>query len=290
MRIGVELAVGTTVNELVEHLKTYDAYGFERVWVPDSNISPWEMWTAATLAAMYTKRVRIGVGVSSPYQRSPAVIAQAAATLDQLSNGRIDLAMGPGSRDFLKSIGVNGEDAGVEEAISIVRGLLKGEKVSTPGPVYKFDDVSLTAAAVQERMAIYVPANSDRWMEIAAKCSDGVQVYTSNVNLITRAKRWATASRKGGFSLITTLGYVEPAEVREWWVSNFGKNYNLQKLCGREVGKATYEELAGELVFTDKISLLGQVDRLERLGVDELTITYNRPEDLPAIGALVRSL
>ncbi len=70
----------------------------------------------------------------------------------------------------------------------------------------------------------------------------------------------------------------------------FGKNHNLQQLCGREVGKATYEELADEFVFTDRHSLRTQVDRLERLGVGELMIAYRRPEDLLPIAQLVRSL
>ncbi|MBI2172236.1 MAG: LLM class flavin-dependent oxidoreductase [Chloroflexi bacterium] len=290
MRIGVELAVKATVNELVEYLKLYDSHGFDRVWIPDSNISLWEMWTVATLAATHTKRVRIGVGVSSPYHRSPAVIAQAAATLDRLSGGRIDLTVGRGGREFLKSIGADGDDAGVEEAIGILRGLLKGGTVSAKGAVFKFDEVSLRVKAAQERVPIYIAAMSERWMESAARCADGVHVYTSNPKLLTKAKKWATASGRGDFAIITTLGYVEPEEVRVWWVTNFGKNYNLQQLCGREVGKASYEELAEELVFTDRFSLLNQVDRLERLGVDELMIAYRRPEDLPTIAELVRSI
>ncbi|MBI4202476.1 MAG: LLM class flavin-dependent oxidoreductase [Chloroflexi bacterium] len=290
MRIGVELAVKATVNELVEHLKLYDSYGFDRVWVPDSNISLWEMWTVATLAATHTKRVRIGIGVSSPYQRSPAVIAHAAATLDQLSGGRIDLTLGRGGRGFLQSIGADGDDAGVEEAIAIVKGLLKGEKVTMKGKTFTFEDVTLRSTAVQKDVPIYVASTSDLWMEVASKYADGIHTYTSNPSLISRTKQWASASRKGGFSIITTLGYVEPEEVRVWWVTNFGRNYNLQQLCGRKVGQASYEELADELVFTDRYTLLNQVDRLERLGVDELMIAYRRPEDLPVIAELVRSI
>ncbi|MBI4339822.1 MAG: LLM class flavin-dependent oxidoreductase [Chloroflexi bacterium] len=290
MRIGVELAVKATVNELAESLKAYDAYGFDRVWVPDSQISEWEMWTVATLAAALTKRVRIGLGVTSPYQRSPAVMAHAAATLDQLSGGRIDITLGRGSRDYLKSIGEDGDDAGVQEALSILRGLLAGETVSRKGTVFNFEGVSLRTKSTQEVVPIFIAAMSDRWLEVASKCADGVHVYTSNPTLLSRVKKWAASSGKGNFTIVTTLGYVEPMEVRRWWVTNFGRNYNLQQLCGRQVGAASYEELADELVFTDRFSLLNQVDRLEHLGVDELMIAYRRPEDLPVIAELVRSI
>ena len=82
MRFGVELAVRTPVADLVESLRVYDKFGFDRVWVPDTPISLWEVWTTASLAATHTQRVRIGVGVTSPYHRSPAVMAHAAATLE----------------------------------------------------------------------------------------------------------------------------------------------------------------------------------------------------------------
>ena len=94
MRIGVELAVRTPVTELVDYIRNYDSYGFERIWIPDAAFSQWEVWTTATLAAMYTTTPRIGVGVMAPYHRNPAVIAHGAATLDQLSGGRVDLSLG----------------------------------------------------------------------------------------------------------------------------------------------------------------------------------------------------
>ncbi len=291
MRFGVELAVRTPVTDLVESLRVYDKFDFDRVWVPDTPISLWEVWTTASLAATHTQRVRIGVGVTSPYHRSPAVMAHAAATLDQLSGGRLDLTIGRGARRYLQSIGADGDDAGVEEAIAIIRRFLAGETVTYEGSVLHFNEVSLRVGSQQERVPIYLASTSDYWNEVAARCADGIHTYSSNPNLLQRVREWGhKAERNNGFAVITTLGYVEPPEVREWWVNNFGRNYNLQKLCGREVETASYEELAEELVFTDRASLLAQVDRLERAGVDELMVTYRRPEDLPVIAELVRSI
>ncbi|MEE8442882.1 MAG: LLM class flavin-dependent oxidoreductase [Dehalococcoidia bacterium] len=290
MRFGVELAVKTPVTDLVESLKVYDTFGFDRVWVPDTPISLWEIWTAASLAATHTQRVRIGVGVTSPYHRNPAVIAQAAATIDQLSRGRLDLTIGRGGRGFLKSIGADGDDAGVEEAIAIIRSFLAGETVSYQGTVFHFDEATLRVRGHQERVPIYMAAMSEYWMEVAARSCDGLHVYTSNPRLLETVKGWATRSGKEDFTVVTTLGFVEPPEVRQWWLNNFRRNYNLQKLCGREPGTASDEELAEDLVFTDKATLLAQVDRMEGMGVDEVMIAYRRPEDLPEIAEIVRSI
>ena len=56
MRIGVELAVRTPVNELLDYIKDYDSYGFERIWIPDAAFSQWEVWTTAALAAVLYQR------------------------------------------------------------------------------------------------------------------------------------------------------------------------------------------------------------------------------------------
>lgn len=290
MRFGVELAVKASITELVESLKIYDTYGFDRVWIPDASISMWEIWTTASLAATHTQRVRIGVGVTAPYHRNPAVIAHAAATIDQLSGGRLDLTIGRGGRGYLRSIGADADDAGVEEAIAILRGLLAGEKVSYDGKVFHFEEVSLRVQAQQEHVNIYIATTSDYWMEIAARCADGIHTYSSNPKLLGTAREWAARSETEPFTIITTLGFIEPPEAREWWVNNFSRNYNLQKLSGREIDTASYEELLEDLAFTDKASLLAQVDRLERSGADELMIAYRQPEDLPVIAEMVRSI
>ena len=287
MRIGVELAVRTPITELVGYLQDYDSYGFDRIWIPDSAMSQWEVWTTAALAATYATQARVGIGVMAPYHRNPAVIAHAAATLDRLSGGRVDLTLGRGSRPYLASIDADRPDDAVEEAISIIHTLLKGESVSTEGKAFTFKEVSQRVTAVQEHVPIYIASTSHYWKEIAMRVADGLHVYTSNPTLLGAIRDAAAQAAQPDFSIITTLGYVEPAEVREWWVNNFGRNYNLQQLCGREVGTATYDELAKELVFTDAGSLREHLDRLEEFGVDELMIAYRRAHDLPAIAEMV---
>lgn len=288
MRIGVELAVRAPINEIVGYLQRYEDYGFDRVWVPDAALSMWEVWTTAALAVSHTKTARVGIGVMAPYHRSPAAIAHAAATLDQLSGGRVDLTLGRGARPYLDSIGADLPDDAVEEAIGIIHGLLAGETVNMDGKAFHYKGVSQRVKSVQARVPIYIAAMSQYWIDIATRAADGLHVYTSNPTLLGAVQKAAVDSGRPGFHSVTTLGYVEPAEVREWWVNNFGKNYNLQKLCGREPGSASYEELARELVFTDAAGLREHLDRLERFGVDELMIAYRQPEDLPIIGEIVR--
>ncbi len=287
MRIGVELAVRTPITELLGYLRDYDSYGFDRIWVPDAAMSQWEVWTTAALAVEHTTTARVGVGVMAPYHRNPAVIAHAAATLDQMSGGRIDLSLGRGARPWITSVDADRPDSAVEEAIDIIHRLLNDETVSTDGEAFKFKEVSQRVQPVQTRIPIYIAAMSQYWADIAQRAADGLHVYTSNPVLLDRIRQTAEGAQHDPFALVTTLGFVEPAEVREWWVNNFGRNYNLQQLCGREPGTATFEELAKELVFEDAAGLRDHLDRLEEFGVGELMIAYRRAEDLPVIADIV---
>ena len=287
MRIGVELAVRTPVNELLDYIRSYDSFGFDRIWIPDAAFSQWEVWTTAALAAVYTTRPRIGVGVMAPYQRNPAVIAQAAATLDQLSGGRVDLSLGRGSRPYIASIDADRPDEAVTEAIEIIHTLLKGETVTLEGTAFNFNEVSQRVLPIQDHVSIAIASMSKYWLDIATETADGVHLYTSNPRLLETAQAAKQAAKNPAFEMTTTLGFVEPEEVREWWVTNFGRNFNLQQLCGREPGAASYEELAAELVFTDADSLRAHLQRMESFGVDELMIAYRRAEDLPAIAEMV---
>tara|TARA_B110000263_G_scaffold230638_1_gene225319 strand:+ start:505 stop:1443 length:939 start_codon:yes stop_codon:yes gene_type:complete len=287
MRIGVELAIKTPILQLVEYLKDYDSYGFDRVWVPDSSISEWEVWTTAALASHLVKNSRIGVGVMAPYHRNPATIAHAAATLDQLSNGRIDLTLGRGSRPYLKSIDADRPDEAVEESITLINELLTGEKVSMKGSAFTFSEVSQRVTKKQDSIPIYIASMSEYWHEIASRTANGLHVYSTNEKLLTTTSNIAKESTNKPFNIITTLGYVEPKEVREWWVNNFGKHYNLQKLSGREPGEASISQLESELTFTNSDELKIHLAKMKSYGIEELMIAYRRPEDLPIIANIV---
>ena len=290
MRIGVELAIKTPIDLLINQLEKYDSYPFDRIWVPDSSISEWEIFTTAGIVANIVKKARIGIGVTSPYHRNPATIAHAIATLDNISNGRIDFTIGRGSRPYLSSIDAVGTDEAVSEAIFIIKKLMHGEKVDFSGSSFNFEGVSQRVTTKQTQFQIYIASMSEYWNDIGLEHSDGLHVYSTNTELLSKVKSYKDRSSNSSFRIITTLGYVEPQEVREWWVSNFGKHYNLQKLSEREPGEASVAELESELTFSDTQGLQEQINKMQQYSVDELMIAYRRPEDLEAIASIVSKL
>ena len=283
MKIGIELAIKTPVNEIEQAIKLCEKYNLDRIWIPDSNISLWEFWSILGVTANVTNSIRIGAGVTSPYQRNPVVMAQAAITIDQLSNGRLDIALGRGSRFWLSNIGIEGIDDGLNESFDILKSLFAGEDLDYSGNQFNIKSPALRQPTFQETIPIFIANTSEYWTEKAIKFADGIHTYTTNKNLLSYMDSASNSATKKPFYKISTIGYIQPKEVETWWVSNFSKNRNLQVLCKRDSEKIDLEELKNDLTFDNKRSLQKQISKLADSNFDELMIAYRRPEDLEYI-------
>ena len=290
VNFSLELAVNCPVIELASYLRELDGPGLHRVWVPDAPFSQWELWSAATVAVLSTSQTKVGVGVTSPYHRSPAVIAHAAATLDHLSHGRISLSLGRGIRPFLKSIGSEGNDAGVGEGVEIVRRLLRGEKVTYHGEVFHFDGVQLPLTSFQEQPPILIAAMSEGWMKVASGVADGIHTYSVNERLLQTAQEWANRSGRPVFAVVTTVAYIQPEEARDRWLGSMSRSQGLLSLMGMAPGKENREVLRESLTVSDANDLRRKAEKLERLGVSELVISCHRRDDLLVLSEFIKHL
>src|SRR2546430_15673506 len=73
IHVSAELSHICPLEDITAHAAVLESGGFYRVWVPDTVVSPWEAWLAASLVMQTTSRVRIGLGVTNPYTRHPVV-------------------------------------------------------------------------------------------------------------------------------------------------------------------------------------------------------------------------
>ena len=85
IHVSAELSHVCPLEDITAHAAALESGGFYRVWVPDTVVSPWEAWLAASLIMQTTSRIQIGLGVTNPYTRHPVVMAQMAATVQQAS-------------------------------------------------------------------------------------------------------------------------------------------------------------------------------------------------------------
>jgi probable F420-dependent oxidoreductase len=129
--------------------------GFDSIWVGDHYLyrgdgrperGPWEAWTMLAALASVTQRVRLGPLVACLNFHSPAVLAKIAATVDEVSGGRLILGMGAGwNRTEFDAFGIpyDHRASRFEESFEIVRRLLDGERVTFAGRWHSTSDAVL---------------------------------------------------------------------------------------------------------------------------------------------------
>src|SRR3954454_19114789 len=96
MAAGCFVSTGRSLDAAVERVRLAEELGFESVYV--THIAGRESLTVLTAYAMATERIRVGTGVVPIYTRTPATMAQTAATIADISGGRLVLGLGGSHR------------------------------------------------------------------------------------------------------------------------------------------------------------------------------------------------
>jgi F420-dependent oxidoreductase-like protein len=127
-----------------------------------------EAWQILPACAAVTKRVKLGALVSGITYRHPAVLANMAATLDHVSNGRAICGIGAAwnqteHRAYGIHLGTPAERSRrFAEGAKIVRALLDGERVAYGGKYYTLADAVLNTRPVQERLPIMIGGGGEQ--------------------------------------------------------------------------------------------------------------------------------
>ena len=170
-----------------------EACGFDSVWVSDHLFLDWEKyggspepkaalecWTTLSAVAACTTRVRVGSLALCNDLRNPALVAKMAATLDRLSGGRLDVALGAGWYEpEYRAAGIDFRPPGeriraLGEGTQIIRRLLEGEVVDFDGRHYRLRGAACRPGPVQEPSPpLWLGGKGDLLLRTAARHADG---------------------------------------------------------------------------------------------------------------------
>jgi 5,10-methylenetetrahydromethanopterin reductase len=166
----MRFATGTTVHDFDWYrrwLGTAEAAGFEMLTTGDSQSLWADPFVSMTVAAQATTSPRIGLTVSNPMTRHPAVVASALIALQQISGGRMVFGFSSGD-SALRNIGVAPASLAKMEAFGqAVKGLCAGETV-------EFDGQELTMRWGAYATPIWMSAEGPRTQFLAGRIADGV--------------------------------------------------------------------------------------------------------------------
>ena len=182
-RFGAQVADVKPGKAWAELARKLEDGGYSTLFVPDHFDDQVAPLPAMTWAAAATSGLRVGSLVFDNDFKHPVVLAKEAATLDLLSDGRLELGIGAGwmHTDYETS-GIPFERAGVridrlQEAVTVIKGLLGGQPFSFEGTHYKIKDLTGTPKPVQQpRPPILIGAGAKRMLRFAAREADIVSV------------------------------------------------------------------------------------------------------------------
>lgn len=163
-------------HELRNYARVTEEAGFDSLWVTERYFHE-ETFSLLGFLAAATRRIRLGLGVTNPYTRNPALMGMSAATLDRISGGRFLLGLGRSDQAVIE--GRMGMPYGhpldtLRETVEQLRRLLAGERVSAGGVYWDLKAVRLAVRPGQERLPIYLAAIGPRALRLAGAVADGV--------------------------------------------------------------------------------------------------------------------
>lgn len=202
-RIGMVLYHGIdNGDELRNYARVAEEAGFDSLWVTERYFHE-ETFSLLGFLAAATTRIRLGLGVTNPYTRNPALLGMSAATLDRISGGRFLLGLGRSDKWMIEGrMGMPYERplAHMKKTVAQLRQLLAGERVSGVGVYWDLKAVRLAVTPAQERLPVYLAAIGPRALRLAGAVADGVllNAYVPTAYVRYAVQEIADAAREAG--------------------------------------------------------------------------------------------
>lgn len=176
MALGCFVSSGRSLEQALARVQRAQELGYEAAYV--THIAGRDALTVVTAYAMRTERIRVGTGVVPIYTRTPATMAQTAATIDDLSGGRLNLGLGVSHRPVVE--GWHGQTidrpvAEMREYVAIVRAILRGE--APPAGAKWRTGFQLAGLDPRPALPIYVAGLSPGMLRLAGEVADGVILW-----------------------------------------------------------------------------------------------------------------
>jgi len=180
-KIGIQLPeteYEVSWSELKTMAQLAEQVGFDSLWVGDHLLyrdedgvrGPWEAWTQLAALAAVTERMELGPLVAATSFHNPAMIAKKAATLDEISGGRLILGLGAGwNEPEYKAFGFPFDHRvdRFEEAFTIIRTLLREGRIDFDGRYYQARDCELLPRGPRPHgPPLMIGSNGPRMLEL----------------------------------------------------------------------------------------------------------------------------
>ncbi|MFA5254853.1 MAG: 5,10-methylenetetrahydromethanopterin reductase [Methanoregula sp.] len=186
MTYGIEFVPGNVnVKQVVNFCKLAESKDIDFAWITN-HYNNRHCYAVLAAVAQATTTIKMGPGIMNSFTDTPAAMASFFCTLNEISDGRATLGIGPGDLSTLPKIAIHGDKpvAHLEEAVIQIRKLCAGEQVGKAGLKYfDYDGAKLTGVTLPNKktgVPIYIGAQGPKVLELAGKIGDGALINASN--------------------------------------------------------------------------------------------------------------
>jgi probable F420-dependent oxidoreductase len=297
----------STTRELGERARAAEAMGITTLIQPDHLVPQLAPISYLATVAAVTERLRISAFVHNNDLRHPAVLAQELATLDVLSGGRLDIAIGAGwNEPEYRAIGlafdpIRVRQARLAEAVAVLKGCFGEGAFSFSGEHYTITDYDAYPKPIQQpHPPIFIGGGGRRTLELAARQAQIVGLaprILSGQRPDPRSITWAATEEKIGWVREAAGDRFDSLELNVYpsqWpiVVTDDLRGEARKVIDRMKERTGIEMTEQEIIDSPHI-FIGSIDRFvekfnelrERLGVNSFLVG-----DLTALGPVVERL
>ena len=280
VRFGVLLIQILPYKGMLDSVRFVESIGLDNVWLADQvgitsrpEMSFLDAWTTLAGLARDTRRIRLGTMVSNVAMRNPILLARSVLTVDQMSDGRVDLVTGAGYfAEEHRWVGIDFPDGPARsrrlaEAMDILEHGLRGGRVTFDGEFFHIADAPVSPPPTQlPRVPLYVAAQARASLEVAVRYADVA----------------VSSSFDEGATIDSAVARFRDRMAR------------LDDLCeaaGRaptSLGRLYSAGFTEEGIFSSVDSTAEWVGRLVEAGATELTFYLHEPE-MPGFHVLAES-
>jgi coenzyme F420-dependent oxidoreductase len=205
VRLGLTLPRSEDLprKEIVEVVLQAGALGYDSVWVGESWGRDGVTWL--TQLACHTSRIQLATGIATVYSRSPALIAQTVAALDEISEGRVILGLGTSGPLVIENwhgLPFDRPLRRTREYIEIIRLILSGERVNYRGEIFQLQGFRLPFTPVRSKVPVYVASLGPQNLRLTGELADGwLPIYLDTSHLPDFRRDIASGAKKVGRTL-----------------------------------------------------------------------------------------
>jgi F420-dependent oxidoreductase-like protein len=221
-----------TWTELSSRVRLGEALGFDGAWIfdhfkamdgdPDGPCM--EAWTLLAALAASTERIRLGVMVTGITYRHPSVLAAEAVTVDHISAGRLELALGAAwAEDEHRELGLDfpgnrERTERLEEAVHLMRLLMTTDRATFRGRHYRLEGATYRPRPVQQpHPPIWIGAGGERVMiPLAARLADVWHCFEPFEALAGKARLFEEHARRAGRDP-SSIGRATSLSINDPW-------------------------------------------------------------------------